>query len=117
MLINCMIMSKQLTPVFLGIFLLPLIVLLSFNQKKKKVLIIGDSISIGYFPFVKDALKEEAYVVHNPGNSQHTGTGLQRLDEWLGTTKWDVIHFNWGLWDLCYRNPRSEDAGKRDKVN
>lgn len=33
-------MSKQLSLVFLGIFLLPLIVLLSFNQKKKKVLIL-----------------------------------------------------------------------------
>ena len=21
----------------------------------------------------------------------------------IGQVKWDVIHFNWGLWDLCYR--------------
>ena len=22
------------------------------------------------------------------------------MDRWLGDTKWDVIHFNWGLWDM-----------------
>jgi lysophospholipase L1-like esterase len=35
----------------------------------------------------------------------------------LGDKKWDVIHFNWGLWDLCYRNPQSKAQGKRDKKN
>jgi len=82
-----------------------------------KVLIIGDSISMGYTPFVVQALKNQAVVVHNKGNAQHTGTGLERLDQWIGDTKWDVIHFNWGLWDLCYRHPDSKIQGKRDKVN
>lgn len=27
-----------------------------------------------------------------------------------------MIHFNWGLWDLCYRNPASKNQGNRDKV-
>ena len=27
----------------------------------------------------------------------------------------DVIHFNWGLWDLCYRHPQSKEQGRRDK--
>jgi hypothetical protein len=58
------------------------------------VLIIGDSISIGYFPVVKELLEGKAVVVHNPGNAQHTRFGLEKLDEWLGQTKWDVIHFN-----------------------
>ena len=82
-----------------------------------KVLIIGDSISLGYTPIVKAMMKGEADVVHNQGNAQHTGTGLQRLKAWLGDTKWDVIHFNWGLWDLCYRNPKAKTQGRRDKVN
>jgi hypothetical protein len=59
----------------------------------------------------------EATVVRHKGNAQHTGTGLEKLDEWLGDTKWDVIHFNWGLWDLCYRNPESKEQGNRDKLN
>ncbi|MEE2889947.1 MAG: SGNH/GDSL hydrolase family protein [Planctomycetota bacterium] len=70
-----------------------------------RVLIIGDSISIGYTPFVKQALKGRAEVIHNPGNAQHTGTGILKIDAWLGDGKWEVIHFNWGLWDLCYRDP------------
>jgi lysophospholipase L1-like esterase len=66
------------------------------------VLIIGDSISIGYFKPVREMLVGRAVVVHNPGNAQHTGVGLAHLDEWLGETKWDVIHFNHGLHDLKY---------------
>jgi hypothetical protein len=81
------------------------------------VLIIGDSISIGYTPYVVEALEGKAKVVHNEGNAQHTGTGLLKLDDWLGNTKWDVIHFNWGLWDLCYRSEQSKVYGNRDKVN
>ena len=26
--------------------------------------------------------------------------GVAKIDEWLGNNKWDVIHFNWGLWDM-----------------
>ena len=82
-----------------------------------KVLIIGDSISIGFTPHVVEQLDGKAVVKHHKGNAQHTGTGLKQLDQWIGNTKWDVIHFNWGLWDLCYRHPKSKVQGKRDKVN
>jgi lysophospholipase L1-like esterase len=45
--------------------------------------------------------------------------GLAGLPKWLDPKKgrWDVIHFNWGLWDLCYRNPESKTQGRRDKVH
>ena len=82
-----------------------------------KVLIIGDSISIGYTPHVTQMLKGLATLKHHKGNAQHTGTGLKMLDQWIGKTKWDVIHFNWGLWDLCYRHPDSKVQGYRDKVD
>ncbi len=65
-----------------------------------KILVIGDSISIGYTPFVTAALKGKATVVHNAGNAAHTRNGVAKIDEWLGDTKWDVIHFNFGLHDL-----------------
>ncbi len=87
------------------------------GEELPNVLIIGDSISIGYTPYVIKALEGKANVVHNEGNAQHTGTGLQKLDKWLGNTKWDVIHFNWGLWDLCYRSEQSKVYGNRDKIN
>jgi len=28
-----------------------------------------------------------------------------------------VIHFNWGLWDICYRHQDAKAYGNRDKVN
>jgi len=80
-----------------------------------KALLIGDSISLGYTPHVVAALKGKVQVIHHRGNAQHTGTGLKMLDRWVGKTQWDVIHFNWGLWDLCCRHPKSKEQGRRDK--
>jgi len=74
-----------------------------------QVLIIGDSISIGYFKPTKALLEPTAQVYHNAGNAQHTAHGLAQLDAWLGETKWDVIHFNHGLHDLKY----VDENGKR----
>jgi lysophospholipase L1-like esterase len=74
-----------------------------------KVLLIGDSISIGYFEPTEDLLYDKADVFHNPGNAQHTAFGLEELDEWLDTTAWDVIHFNHGLHDMKY----VDETGRR----
>ena len=86
------------------------------TKKKANILIIGDSISIGYTPFVQKALNNKGSVFHNDGNDKYTGNGLEKLDQWLGDTQWDIIQFNWGLWDLCYRNPESKESGQRDKM-
>ena len=69
---------------------------------RPRVLIIGDSISIGYFKPVQEMLRGEAELVHNPGNAAHTWNGLEKIDSWLGDRHYDVIHFNWGLHDLRY---------------
>lgn len=98
----------------LGILML---LLSNCTPKLPKILIIGDSISIGYTPYVKESLQEKAMVFHNPGNAQHTGTGVAKIQEWVGAEDWDIIQFNWGLWDLCYRHPDSKVQGNRDKVN
>jgi len=82
-----------------------------------RVLLIGDSICGGYQKGVKTLLAGKAVVVKNQGNGQHTWNGLERLDDWLGDGKWDVIHFNWGLWDVAYRNPKSKNFGHLDKVD
>jgi acyl-CoA thioesterase-1 len=67
-----------------------------------RVLLIGDSISIGYTVPVRELLKGKANVYRIPTNGGPTTNGLANLDKWLGTGKWDVIHFNWGLHDLKY---------------
>jgi acyl-CoA thioesterase-1 len=64
-----------------------------------RVLLIGDSISIGYTLPVRAALAGKANVHRPPGNCSSTGYTLTQLDKWLGEGKWDVIHFNWGLHD------------------
>jgi lysophospholipase L1-like esterase len=68
--------------------------------RKPRVLLIGDSISIGYTPAVTKLLEAEAEVVHHPGNAENTRNGLKQLDGWLKDGPFDAIHFNWGLWDL-----------------
>jgi lysophospholipase L1-like esterase len=65
-----------------------------------RVLLIGDSISIGYTPDTRKLLAGKANVHRIPTNGGPTTTGLANLKEWLGTSKWDVIHFNWGLHDI-----------------
>jgi|GEM_PF-3207776 len=65
-----------------------------------RALLIGDSISLGYGPLVGKLLAGRAAVEHAPGHSGDTRRGLANLKQWLGTGRWDVIHFNWGLHDL-----------------
>jgi len=87
----------------------------TFVEGLPNVLLIGDSISVGYTPHVMNSLKGKANVVRIPQNGGDTERGLKNLDKWLGDQKWDLIHFNWGLHDLCYRHPQSKVQGRRDK--
>jgi arylsulfatase A-like enzyme/lysophospholipase L1-like esterase len=83
---------------------------------RPQVLILGDSISIGYTSMVRDRLAGQAEVHRPSANCGDTRAGLKNLELWLGDQSWDVIHFNWGLHDLCYRHPDSKVQGNRDKV-
>lgn len=65
-----------------------------------RVLIIGDSISIGYTAPVRKLLAGKANVHRIMANGGPTTNGLKNLDQWLGAGRWDVIHFNFGLHDL-----------------
>jgi len=85
------------------------------GKRLPRVLIIGDSISIGYTKPVQALLEGKAEVERIPANGAYTGVGLEKLDEWLGDEKWDLIHFNWGLHDLCYRSVDSNGRSVKDK--
>ncbi len=80
-------------------------------------LILGDSISIGYTPFVRQYIAGRWNVRRPSANCGDTLAGLRNLDAWLGGRRWNVIHFNWGLHDLCYRHPEAKLYGNRDKVH
>jgi len=78
------------------------------------VLLIGDSISIGYTIATREALKGIANVYRPLTNCGPTTRGIEGLDDWLGDRKWDVIHFNFGLHDLKYMGPNKENLAKPD---
>ena len=73
------------------------------------VLIVGDSVSIGYTPYVAKLMEHVALVQHSPydvwdGGAEETAYGVQCLDYFLRSPqgrplKPDVIMFNWGLHD------------------
>jgi lysophospholipase L1-like esterase len=86
------------------------------DKSLPNVLILGDSISIGYTRQVREGLKGKANVIRPNANCGDTRHGLAQIETWLGDGKWQVIHFNWGLHDLCYRNPELKTPGQRDKV-
>ncbi len=79
------------------------------GKELPKVLIMGDSISIGYTPHVIENLKGVAEVRRHKGNAGPTIRGVARIEEWLGKEQWDVIHFNWGLWDMYGWEYHKED--------
>jgi len=82
-----------------------------------RVLLIGDSISIGYTPPTQGLLKGKVNLhrIRTPANGGPTTRGLANLSAWLGEQKWDVIHFNWGLHDLKYMGPNGENRADPSK--
>lgn len=73
------------------------------NAEPPRVLLIGDSISGGYRETVESVLGDKAKVSRIQDNGRHTDYGLQHIDQWLGDGNWDIIHFNWGLWDMRHK--------------
>lgn len=66
----------------------------------KQVILIGDSIRMGYQETVRQELKDEA-VVWAPGpNGGNSRNVLENLVEWTVERKPDLIHINCGLHDL-----------------
>jgi len=85
------------------------------DPKLPRVLLVGDSISIGYTLPTRDFLKGKANLHRIPTNGGPTTRGLANIDVWLGKSKWDIIHFNWGLHDLKYMGPKGENLFPKEK--
>ena len=91
------------------------------TTKKSRVLILGDSISIGYTRTVQKLLANEAVVIRpmqgkqKAENCAGTDNGIAKIDRWLeiGGGNWDVIHFNFGLHDLKHIDAKT---GKNSNV-
>jgi dienelactone hydrolase/lysophospholipase L1-like esterase len=65
-----------------------------------KVVLVGDSIRLGYAPFVAKRLSSKAVVVSPPENGGDSANVLSHVDEWVLRQKPDVVHLNCGLHDL-----------------
>src|SRR5437764_801957 len=70
------------------------------KQDPPRVLLVGDSIRLGYAPLVAKKLAGRAEVVSFPENGGDTANLLKLLDKWLADGKPVVVHFNCGLHDL-----------------
>ncbi len=84
------------------------------NKELPKILIIGDSIAGGYFPFVKKNLNGKAKVFQptyydKDGKTKSccggTSQGIKEIGIFLSDIKWDIIHFNFGLHDIKHIDP------------
>lgn len=108
---------KQLGGLGLGLYL-PKLALSQATAALPKVLILGDSISIGYTPIVQELLQDQALVVRptyedgRAENCEGTTKGVRKVQAWVGDVAWDIIHFNFGLHDLKHVDPLS---GKNSK--
>jgi hypothetical protein len=71
---------------------------------KKKIILIGDSIRMGYCKYVKDALEDVADVYYPNENCKFAQNVLRFIHEWKQNgnfpTDADVVHWNAGLWDV-----------------
>lgn len=75
----------------------------------KKVLLIGDSIRIGYQNYVKELLRDKAEVVFPEENGRFSKYTLWAMNLWINELgNPDIIHFNTGLWDLHHEYPMIE---------
>jgi dienelactone hydrolase/lysophospholipase L1-like esterase len=65
-----------------------------------RVVLIGDSIRLGYAPLVAARLKGKAEILSPTPNGGDSSNVLKNLDEWVLRTKPDIVHLNCGLHDL-----------------
>jgi lysophospholipase L1-like esterase len=66
----------------------------------KRVVLLGDSIRMGYLPTVRADLAGVVHVISPTENGQHTVNELLHLQEWAICHQPDVVHINAGLWDM-----------------
>lgn len=87
----------------------------------KSLLLLGDSIRMGYDSFVQEKLAGRMNVYFDDDNARFVQYTLRALSIWKGKNSWpddiDVVHWNNGLWDILHLNANStgrdgEDIGE-----
>ena len=82
--------------------LLGILVSSAAAQEKRlpRVVLVGDSIRMGYAPLVAKRLDGKAIVISAKPNGEDSGNVLRNLEEWVIKEQPDVVHMNAGLHDL-----------------
>jgi len=73
----------------------------------KKILLLGDSIRMGYDEFVQKRLDGKAEVFYHEDNGRFAQYTLRTLENWKADLKLDnvdLVHWNNGLWDVLHLN-------------
>lgn len=69
----------------------------------KKILLLGDSIRIGYAKYVRLAFEDVAEIFYPEENCMHTTNIIRNLCDWKESKSWsddiDLVHWNAGIWD------------------
>ena len=75
----------------------------------KKILLLGDSIRMGYQQYVKEALEGEFEVRYPEDNGRFAAYTLWQANQMF---KWnpdiELVHFNNGYWDMNIEAPMTE---------
>lgn len=74
----------------------------------KKVLLLGDSIRMGYDEYVKDMLKGEYEVIYPVDNGRFAAYTLWQANQMLKGGDIALVHFNNGYWDMNIEAPMTE---------
>ncbi|MBU8902457.1 MAG: hypothetical protein KOO69_06935, partial [Victivallales bacterium] len=70
------------------------------DKTKPKVILIGDSIRMGYQSTVKRKLKDIATVISPKKNCRHSRNIIENHLEWIIKEKPELVHINAGLHEL-----------------
>ena len=76
----------------------------------KNILLLGDSIRMGYETLVRDKLAERANVFFHKDCGRFAQYTLRALSDWKGQLSLpdiDIVHWNNGLWDALHLNAAS----------
>ncbi len=75
----------------------------------KRLLLMGDSIRLGYQEKVKELLKDECEVIFENDNSRFIQYHYWQLNQLLRHNEpFDMVHFNSGYWDMNIESPMKE---------
>jgi lysophospholipase L1-like esterase len=74
----------------------------------KKVLLLGDSIRMGYEGYVRELLRGNAEVYSSEDNGRFAAYTLWQANQMLKLHQYDVVHWNNGYWDMNIEAPMTE---------